>query len=82
MGSTARRDYLVTVCRACGRASCWHGELFCHEAEHAGTMEVAASKLRTDALEHRSHFSIAKIKAVCGSVTYLPPNPGATPTDG
>ena len=56
----------VTVCAACLRASCWHGEFMCDEARSAGTVEIFAPTLRKLSLEHPSNYSPKKIREVCG----------------
>lgn len=66
-----RRDYLVTVCDACSRASCWHGEFMCEDAAGAGTKDVLASELRTLKAEHSSHFTRKELMRVCGYVKKL-----------
>lgn len=58
----------VTVCSACLRASCWHGEFMCSEARSAGTREMAASDLDALGKEHPSHYSPEQIARVCGEV--------------
>lgn len=61
-------DYLVTVCDACLRASCWHLIFPCHKAATSGTKDVHASTLRKLAKEHPSYFSREALLRVCGSV--------------
>lgn len=63
-----KTDYIVTVCSACRTASCWHGEFLCQSAAGASTERVAASVLRKLKLEHRSNYSVAKLREVCGGV--------------
>jgi len=41
----------VTVCAACHRAACWHGEFMCDEAKDAGTEERTVEELEALALE-------------------------------
>ena len=65
-------DYWVTVCSACRCASCWHGEFMCESSRTASTIEVRASELRGEDLEHPSNFAVGKIREVCGSVRYVP----------
>lgn len=67
----ATRDYYVTVCSACRRASCWHGERLCEDSRNAGTVEVSASVLRTEQREHPSYFADRRLRKVCGSVRYV-----------
>ena len=62
------RDYLVTVCDACLRASCWHYDFPCDRVVEAGTREIPASELRKLGKEHESHFSREMIVRVRGSV--------------
>lgn len=66
------KDYYVTVCSVCRCASCWHGEFRCDASRGAGTVEVLASELLREKREHRSHFSIGKLREVCGGVRYAP----------
>ena len=67
----ARRDYLVTVCDACGRACCWHGLFYCEDYQTAGTKDVPASQLRKLKAEHSSYYSVRELMRVCGGVNYL-----------
>src|ERR1700675_323703 len=39
-------DWMVTVCDACFKASCWQGIYPCDRAKTAGTVERKASELR------------------------------------
>lgn len=61
-------DYLVTVCDACLRASCWHGEFYCDGSRGAGTKDIPASELVKMGSEHPSNFSREKLLRVCGSI--------------
>ena len=65
-------DYIVMVCASCRCASCWHGEFLCHASATAATVDVRASELRSEQREHQSHFSVSKIREVCGTVRYVP----------
>lgn len=67
------KDYFVTVCSACSRASCWHGNFMCDSAKSAGTVDLQASKLRRLNREHPSHFSRGRLKEVCGSIMEVTP---------
>lgn len=64
----SRRDYFVTVCSECLRASCWHGEDLCDKSRNAGTVDRLASALDALHHEHPDHYSIAKLLKVCGTV--------------
>jgi len=66
-----RKDYWVTVCDSCRRASCWHGVEYCEQYETAGTVDVLASDLRKESNEHPSYFSRKEIVRVCGGVKEL-----------
>lgn len=55
--SKQEKDYLVTVCDRCLRASCWHYTFPCDQARSAGTKRVRASELRVLDLEHPSNYS-------------------------
>lgn len=57
---------MVTVCSACLCASCWHGEFYCAQAQTASTVEKPVSELRRLNREHRSHYSVKKVREVCG----------------
>ena len=57
-------DYYVTVCSVCRRASCWHGEFMCQQAQGAGTVDVRTSVLRQENREHPENFSIARLSEV------------------
>lgn len=56
----------ITVCAACMRASCWHGEFLCERAREAGTARVTREELRTLGLEHEDNWSSPKMAAVYG----------------
>ena len=60
-------DRMVTVCSACLCASCWHGEFRCQQWVTAGTVEKPVSELQKLDREHPSHYSVAKVREVCGS---------------
>lgn len=47
---------LVTVCSACFRASCWHGEFYCSEYRIAGTVEKTVRELKKLNLEHSCYW--------------------------
>ncbi|MCG8417611.1 MAG: hypothetical protein MJE77_06660 [Proteobacteria bacterium] len=47
----------ITVCSACLRASCWHGEFYCDEYKEAGTVEKSIEDLRALDLEHESYWT-------------------------
>lgn len=64
--STRKPDRLITVCSACLRASCWHGEFYCEQYKTAGLLEVTESTLDKLNREHPSYYSEEKIKEVCG----------------
>jgi hypothetical protein len=64
-------DYLVTVCSACKKASCWHGDFFCEESGSAGTVDIPASQLAKMLLEHPSCYSTKRLLEVCGTVRYV-----------
>lgn len=61
------KDWCVTICDACRTASCWHGEFMCERSQHAGTTEAWASQLDVEHREHRSNYSLTKLRAVTGS---------------
>jgi len=65
------RDYWVTVCDKCLRASCWHFDLPCADYRNAGTVRKLASELRTMNLESHSHYSRKTIRKECGVVEEL-----------
>ena len=56
----------ITVCDACFRASCWHGEFMCAKAPSAGTVDKMRFELDALSAEHPSHYSAEKIAKVCG----------------
>lgn len=74
----ARRIRLITVCDACLRASCWHGEFMCSDAQSAGTVQKTAAELRKLGREHRDHYSRANVESVCGSSDYVSVTPSLT----
>lgn len=68
MKKKTRKDYWVTVCDKCLRASCWHGEFVCDESHVAGTAEKKASELKKLNREHPSWFSAKRLLEGCGEV--------------
>lgn len=62
----ASDDYMVTVCAACKRASCWHGEIMCEDARRAGTVKLPASSLRDLRKEHATYYSRENLVKVTG----------------
>lgn len=66
------KDYLVTVCSVCRRASCWHYVFPCAKARTVGTVDVLASALTKEDREHASWFSRERILEVCGQVREKP----------
>lgn len=67
-----KTDYWITVCSACRCASCWHGEFVCDRARGAATTQTLASVLSCEDREHPSNFSEDRLRAVCGTVRYVP----------
>lgn len=65
------RDYIVTVCSECLRASCWHWEFPCDKGQTAVTVMRRASQLRELNREHPDNYSPEKLMKVCGGVTWL-----------
>ncbi|MFW9879538.1 MAG: hypothetical protein ACFFG0_41205 [Candidatus Thorarchaeota archaeon] len=63
-------DYFVEVCDNCLRASCWHGDFMCEDAQNVGTKIMKASELRELSIEHESNFSRQKLLKVQGYVEY------------
>jgi len=49
-------DYLVTVCSACKRASCWQAIFFCDDFFEAGTVQMYKSELLLLGLENESYL--------------------------
>jgi hypothetical protein len=66
-----KRDYMVTVCKECLRASCWHWEFPCDKAQTADLVERKASDLAKLDKEHADHYSPEKLLEVCGSVRWI-----------
>ena len=64
--TTPRGDRKVTVCSACLRAVCWHGEMMCDDAGAAGTVEKTVRELNALKREHQSYYSKANVMRVCG----------------
>jgi epoxyqueuosine reductase QueG len=62
----AEKDRIVTVCDKCLTACCWHGELMCDDAKESGTIDKTVEELDRLNREHPSHYSIEKIRRVCG----------------
>lgn len=65
---TATEDRVVTVCAACLRASCWHGEFYCERAVGAGIRRMRVSELDALGKEHPSNYSVEKIAHVEGRI--------------
>jgi hypothetical protein len=65
----------VNVCSACLTASCWHGTFPCDSHKQAGLVERTVAELDAMGREHPSHYSVEKVREVCGAVAvagYLP----------
>ena len=54
----AIKDPLITVCAACNRACCWHGEFMCEDAVGADTKRVKESELIKLRLEHPDYWKL------------------------
>jgi len=52
---------VVTVCSACLRASCWHGQFMCDGSKTAGTVRKTVAELRPLRLEHPDYWKLAAI---------------------
>ena len=63
---TEKRDWLVTVCDMCKRASCWHGEFMCSHSPGAGTEELLASELDKLGKENPERYSVDKLTRIQG----------------
>lgn len=50
----------VTVCAACGCASCWQGAFYCEEYKTAGTRQVSLGALREAKLESPHYWTEGK----------------------
>ena len=50
------KEKTITVCSACHRACCWHGEFMCDEARDAGTEEKTRSELVELNAGESSHY--------------------------
>lgn len=64
----ADKNRQVYVCSECLTASCWHGEFMCQKARTAGIVKRTVAELDAMGLEHPSNYSVAKVKAVHGSL--------------
>lgn len=60
----------IMVCAACHRAICYHGEMFCDDAQGAATEILTVGELRKLRLEHPDNWNQRKLLAVYGD-----PNP-------
>lgn len=58
----------VTVCDRCFTASCWHYEFVCDNFQGAGLIDLPVWILDRLDLEHRSHYSVEKIKCLTGGL--------------
>lgn len=59
-------DRLISVCSACRRASCWHGDFMCDEAWSAAIVEVPRCVLVGEGREDPHHFSDTRLREVEG----------------
>lgn len=59
-------DRVVTVCAECLRASCWHGEFMCDDAQSANVTKRTVRQLNALNREHPSCYSKEKVRKVCG----------------
>lgn len=66
-GEAMSDERMVEVCDACLCASCWHGYFYCDRYRNAGTIRLSVSRLRELNREHPSHYSVEKIREVCGT---------------
>lgn len=57
------RERMIYVCDNCLQASCWAGEFMCDSARSAGLFRARISDLRRMALEHRSYWDRADLRA-------------------
>lgn len=73
--SKQANDRLITVCSACLRASCWHGNFMCDDAVGAGTVRKTVRELAALNREHPSYYSVARIRDVRFAVS--DPTPGS-----
>lgn len=62
-----QRDYLVEVCSACYRASCWHGDNYCEKYRASGVIKKPASELRKLRLEPQGKYSPDNLRTVTGN---------------
>lgn len=46
----------VTVCAACLRASCWHGDFMCEQSKRAGTVDKTVGDLTHLNREHPDYW--------------------------
>lgn len=65
------QEYLVTVCKSCRRASCWHDDQPCYRAHSADIEQVKRTVLDAEAREHPSWYSEQRLMDVCGHVEYV-----------
>jgi heterodisulfide reductase subunit C len=49
-------DEMITVCSACLKASCWHGEFYCEDYRTAGAVEKTRGELVELSLEHPDYW--------------------------
>ncbi len=67
------RQRLITVCSACLRASCWHGEFFCEGHYVAGTVKKTERQLAEINREHPHHYSRENVERICGVTEWTRP---------
>lgn len=64
--AAADKSRTVIVCDACLKASCWHGEYRCAEADIAGTTTRMVAELDELNREHPDRYSVSRVREVSG----------------
>ena len=57
---------IITVCKECLTAACWHGEFYCDKYKEAGTTNMTVAELRKLELESPDYWSDKQQREVCG----------------
>ena len=81
------RNRLVTVCKKCLTASCWHYIFVCDEYRRAGSVDKTVAELNALAVEDPSNYSVAVIAKRTGIILHryredlpAPPSSSSSPS--
>ena len=60
MKQESEDERMIWVCKACLRASCWHGEFYCEEYRVADVIQKSIKELKSLDLEHPSYWELER----------------------